>query len=230
MVDAVPLLTFDAAALLERVEVWCRSQNATLVRLPPLSDVEIDRIPTLPNGFPFALPDEWRAQDFQVPASWRAFLRCAGGAYIEVDGERWPVFNLYRPGDCSKAHTGQGPTLCDSWTVEGTTVDDRPFSTTAFLSFATAGLDVEASRWCFRAEPGREPTVWLESNDYECLLGTYTDTDELEWLSEHDDTPTFADFASWLTAVVEVITASTLEDPESNDALVQQIVDRGLRR
>jgi hypothetical protein len=74
--------------------------------------------------------------------------------------------------------------------VAGTTVNERAFSTTDFISFATAGFETEASRWCFYIGDGGPPTIY-ESNDYECLLGK------------------FVDDGGWIT---EVVTAHDIDD------------------
>jgi hypothetical protein len=168
--------------------------------------------------------------------SYRALLRRSGGIHIEIANddegpfEVWPVFHVYRPGDCTKAHQDHGPTLCDSWRVDGTQVatgdgELKRFSTTELLSFASGGYSGEASRWCFYTGGGGVPTIFEESNDYECVLGKYVD--DGAWISDVCR-PVFPSFEVWLAVVVDVITASPLTDrDDDNDRLMREIVARG---
>jgi hypothetical protein len=223
---------FDVGKLLDRLAAWCAKQDisARLVEDKPLTDTAIDRIPRALAKFALPLPTPYDPARFVIPDGYRALLRRCGGVRIEIepDGEweTWPVFDIFRPpGDCARAHLGARHTLCDSWTVEGTTVDDRAITTTELVSFATAGFAVEASRWCFHlgGKPGKPPAIYEESNDYECLIGRFVDTGE--WISDFDK-PVFASFEAWLNAVVGEIVARPL-DPDDNDALVNAICARG---
>ncbi len=220
--------------LLARLESWCEAQRGHEVRLlrrPPLSEAELDAIPSLLTSFPFPLPTPYEPARFRLPAGYRELLRRAGGLQVEHRGgpdeawRVWPVVSLYRPGDCSQAHQGQGKTLADSWTVIGTSVDDRAFTTTDFISFADAGFAVEASRWCFYlgGEPGAPLPIYIEDNDFECLLGRFVDTGE--WISSLHD-PVFPSFEAWLAALVEVVCSRPF-DPGQNDATVNAIIERG---
>lgn len=214
---------FDAEVLLGRLEAWCQAQpDVHLIRGPGLSTAELDAIPTWPTGFPYELPTPYDPKRFTVPVGYRQLLSRAGGLHVEHGPARavWPVVHLFRPGDCSRAHSGARYTLCDSWSPAGTTVDDREITTTDLISFASAGLDVEASRWCFLLRDGAAPTVFLEDNDYECLTGRYVDTGA--WLSELT-TPAAPDFETWFTRLVEVVTAQPF-NPDANDALVNALL------
>lgn len=215
---------FDAAASLKRLEQWCAEQKQSkvkLVRGKPMTAAQLDAIPTFPETYPYELSVPYEPKRFIVPESYRSLLSLAGGLHVEFDGERgretWNVVHLYRPGPCSNAQRGQRFTLCDSWAPEGTTVDDRAISTTELISFANAGFDTEASRWCFFTGAKGEPSVLLEDNDYECLTGRYVDTGE--WLSDGGPAPAAKNFAAWFTKLVDVVTSRAF-DPENNDALV----------
>jgi len=202
-----------------------------LLRFPPLTDEEIAQIPSLLTSFPHPLPTPYEPSRFVLPAGYRELLRRAGGLRVEHragpddNWVAWPVVSIYRPGDCSRAHLGATNTLADSWTVMGTSVDDRAFSTTELISFANAGFAVEASRWCFYTggEPGAAPSIYIEDNDFECLLGKYVDTGE--WISELHE-PVFRSFEEWMTAVVDVVCSRPFS-PDENDATVNAIVERG---
>jgi len=233
---ATPRAGLDVDALLERLDRWSASQErfeVRLTRLPPLDDQEIEEIPSLLTSFPFPLPTPYEPARFVLPQGYRALLRRAGGMQIEYRGsasesfQPWPVLTLYRPGDCSLAHQGKGKTLADSWTVIGTSVGDRAFTTTDFIAFADGGFAVEASRWCLYTggEPGAPLPIYIEDNDFECLLGRYLDTGE--WISDLHD-PVFPSFEAWLSALVEVVCSRPF-DPEQNDATVNAIIERGSR-
>jgi hypothetical protein len=219
--------------LLKRIETWCAAQTtskARLVGLLPMDDAQIDNIPKLLESFPFELPTPYDRSRFVIPQGYRALLRRCGGVRIETwsdadQAEIWPVFHVFTPGDCSQAHRGAHNTLCDSWTVKGTTVDDREISTTELVSFASAGFESEASRWCFHIGEGGPPSVFLEDNDYECLTGRFVDTGE--WISELDK-PVFKSFEDWLSTVVDVITERPL-DLDNHDDTVNEIISRAER-
>jgi hypothetical protein len=216
----------NAKVLLAQVERWCKAQTkvkARVVRGTPMSDAQIDRIPKLPSTFWGETPTAYDPKRFVVPVGYRSLLKQAGGVRVEYDaGDGWETYEalqLWKPGSCAKAHLGDaGPTLCDSWSLVGTTVDDRQIDTTELLSFATMGYSVEASRWCFfvpATGPIKPPTIFEESNDYECLTGRFADTGE--WLSDLDQ-PAFPSFETWFEAVVAAITAKPL-DPEDDDVV-----------
>ena len=216
----------DVDDLLARLASWCDDQRAlTLVRLPPMSDAAIDGIPQLPTSFPFPLPTPYDPARFVVLAGYRALLRRAGGLHIEHEGEPWGVVHLYRPGDCARAHCGARYTLCDAWSTAGTTVDDREITTTALISFASIGFSMESSRWCFHLGPGAPLPIYEESNDYECLAGTYVDTGEP--LSTFYK-PVFPSFEAWFTTLVDVVIARPFA-PGDDDALVQRLFDAARR-
>ncbi len=220
---------FDAAPLIDRLAKWASTNPALrLVTEAPLTADELDAVPSLPTGYRFPLPTPYDPARFVLPAGYRALLRRSGGLRVEwlEDGKwvTWPVVHLYRPKPCTKAQCGERFTLCDSWSAKGTTVDDREISTTDFLSFADAGLDVEASRWCFFIGGRRgPPSIYLEDNDYECLTGKYVDTGE--WLSPSLAKPTFPSFEAWFTRLVTTVTAKPF-DPEKNDALVNSMISK----
>jgi len=222
--------------LLAKVDAWCKAQtdvNARLVRGKPMSAAQLDRIPKLPSTFWGELPTPYDPARFVVPAGYRALLRVAGGLHVEYEvddaWETYEIFNIFRPGSCAKTHLGDaGPTLCDAWSLVGTTVDDRQITTTELLSFATMGYSVEASRWCFyvpASGPIRPPTIFEESNDYECLTGRFADTGE--WLSDLDK-PVFKTFEAWFEAVVLSMTAQPL-DPDANNDVLAAIYKRAKR-
>lgn len=218
---------FDVDKLLAAVDSWCRAQphHARLVRGAPLTDDEIDRIPVLPTEFRFALATPYDPAQFTIPDGYRALLRRAGGVHVEItqDGkpEIWPVFHIFRPGPCKDAQCGGRYTLCDSWTTAGATVDDREFTTTNLISFASMGYSVEASRWCFHIAD-RPPSIYEESNDYECLAGTYVDTGEP---LSNIFTPVFTCFERWFTTLVEIVTAHPLA--LDRDGTVRAIYEAG---
>jgi hypothetical protein len=217
-----------AKALLDEVDAWCRKQTkvrARLVREKPMTDAQIDKIPRLLLGFPWPLPTPYDPKRFVIPSGYRALLKLAGGFRVEYrDDEKWETyeaFNFFRPGSCANAHTGQGKTLCDSWSCSGTTVDDREITTTELISFATIGYSVEASRWCFYVPAqGRvtAPAIIEESNDYECVTGRYVDTGE--WLSDLD-TPLFPTFETFFAALVTAVTKKPLDPRGGNDTVGQ---------
>jgi hypothetical protein len=220
---------FDVDSLLSRLERWCETQAipTRLVRQPPMTEAEIDRIPSLLERFPFPLPTPYDPARFVLPQGYRALLARAGGLHVEYtqddEPEVWPVVQLFTPRDCSSAHCGDHDTLCDAWSTAGTTLDDREITTTDLVSFASAGFSVEASRWCFRLGGGGPLPIHLESNDYECECAWYVDTGEP--VSEVD-APVFTSFEAWFTALVDEVTSRPL-DPEGNDALIQRLFDRG---
>jgi hypothetical protein len=222
----------NAKSLLAKVDAWCKQQKTARVRLvkgKPMTDAQVDRIPKLPSSFWGETPVAYEPRRFVVPAGYRALLKLAGGVRVEYESDKawetYDVFNLWRPGSCAKAHLGNaGPTLCDSWSLVGTTVDDRQISTTELLSFATMGYSVEASRWCFYVPadgPLRAPAIMEESNDYECLTGRYADTGE--WLSDLSE-PAFPSFETWFEAVVTVLTKQPF-DAEAGNELVGAIMN-----
>jgi hypothetical protein len=217
---------FDIDRLLSKLDKWCAAQTAAKVRLVKsraMTDAQIDRIPRLLEAFPMDLPTPYDRGRFVIPRGYRSRLRRCGGVHIHIAGHGvWETFNVFRPGTCAKAHLGAKQTLCDSWVPSGTTVDDREFSTTALISFATAGYNVEASRWCFYIGGKGAPAIYQESNDYEANTGWYVDTGEplSQWCG-----PLFSSFERWFVAVVETITSAPL-DLEQRDVLVGAIEKR----
>ena len=172
--------------LLKKLDEWAAKQPRDQVRLvkgKAMTDAQIDKIPALPKQFPFPLPTPYDPKRFAIPIGYRALLkRCAGlrlEVCVEEDGEfePWGPFNIFRPSSCKTAHQGAGPTLCDSWSTQGTMVDDREITTTELISFATMGYSTEASRWCFYLGGKKgPPAIYEESNDYECLAGATSTT------------------------------------------------------
>ncbi|MBL4633058.1 MAG: hypothetical protein JKY56_04255 [Kofleriaceae bacterium] len=217
---------------------WCIEQTSNdecdyelrLVSGVPLSDEELDAIPRYPLDFSFETPSEYRPEAFTVPKRYRQLLSMSGGFRIEYraksvdEGQKkwkvWPLVELFRPGTCEAAHYGDAPTLCDSWVTAETELDDREIDLTRFISFANAGISGVASRWCFLiGTDSKEPEIYLEDNDDECVIGHWADTGE--WISD-DTEPFFSSFSEWLDVLVDVVTRSTF-DIKNNDEFIAEI-------
>ncbi|GGT75545.1 hypothetical protein GCM10010207_85790 [Streptomyces atratus] len=205
----------------DRLQAWCAGQEGG-VRLalgPPLDDRRIDALPyVLEKDYPWWLTVPFRPADFPIPAGYREFLRICSFARIEYqeEGRDWSVYepvNIFSPQEVAR---GQ------SFTVGGTTLgDDREIHTTFLVAFATAGYNVEASRWCFCTDgdlprQSGELPILRESNDYECDLAKYVDTGE--WTENAFTTPAALSFAAWLDALVSEVTRRPF-DPDRRDAI-----------
>ncbi|MGY3684794.1 hypothetical protein [Streptomyces sp. TE33382] len=204
---------------LARLQEWCaRQKGIRLVLGPPLDDNRIDALPyEIDERYPWKLRPPYRPDDFAIPAGYRAFLRICSYARIEEQEEDgcWSVYepvNIFSPDELCKGR---------SFTDAGTTVRDREIQTSFLIAFATAGYDLEASRWCFCtdgdvAHQEGELPILLEYNDYECDLAKYVDTGE--WLNAAASTPAALSFTQWLDALVTEVTSRPF-DPERREAI-----------
>jgi hypothetical protein len=222
----------DVDSLLTKLERWVTKQPKEMVRLvkgKPMSDTQIDRIPSQLKQFSLPLPTAYDPKRFVIPAGYRDLLRRCGGVRLEVretDDDKFAPygpFHIFRPGSCAKAHSGDGPTLCDSWSVAGTTVNDRDITTTELVSFASMGYAVEASRWCFYLGGTGTLAIYEESNDYECLAGRYVD-DGTPLSKTYQ--PVFTSFDRWFEATIAVITKQPL-DLDQPATVTKAIYERG---
>ncbi|ATB49602.1 hypothetical protein [Corallococcus macrosporus] len=199
----------DLKSLLDAMDVWARQRGWRLVREAPLTREEVDALPRILTGYPYALPTPYVEEAFVVPDSYRAFLMLHREVRLEhqPDDETWET---YRP-----LHVW-APTmdsLTSAWTPTGTTVDDREITTTDLIAFADAYMGIEASRWCFytrTAPKDGELPVYFEDNDYEALAGHYVD--DGEWLDSNDPMMFgFESFEHWFKKLCTVLRREDLD-------------------
>jgi hypothetical protein len=213
-------------ASLEKLGNWCEATpGVRLVLGEPADEALIDALPQLIAERNAHLSVPFRAESFTVPASYRAFLEQCSFARVEyLDGETWRVYeplNIFTPEQVAEGHSFIGKAY----------LDDREIHSSFLVAFATAGGEVEASRWCFITDDAitrmeGELSILCEQNDLERDLAKYVD--DGSWVPGAFLAPAAYSFAFWLREVVDVVTAGPPPTEPRNDEVVNSFyTDRG---
>jgi hypothetical protein len=204
---------------------WCEATpGVRLVAGPPLADAEISALPAriaAENNHRLSVPFEPEA--FVIPDDYRSFLRAHDGLRVEFDTgvegpwrwQTWEPVNVF-----SAAEVAAGRSFEDA----GIGLDDEEIYTSFLVAFATAGWEIEASRYCFGVGLGGESRlpIFVENNDYECDLARYVATDE--WVNWSTPWAT-ASFAQWWHALVTHVTTCSTPKASRDDSVAEAIYE-----